>query len=37
MDKTNQNIKQIFTDQKNLDDFLKNPKELEYVLYESIA
>lgn len=37
MDKTNQNIEQIFTDPKKLDNFLENPKELEYVLYECLT
>lgn len=37
MDKTNQSIEQIFTDPKNLDNFLENPKELEYILYELLT
>lgn len=37
MDKTNQSIKQLFTDPRNLDHFLNNPKELEYVLYECLT
>lgn len=37
MDKTNQSIEQIFTSPKNLDHFLNNPKELEYVLYELLT
>ena len=37
MDKTNQSIEQIFTDPKNFDNFLENPKELEYILYELLT
>ena len=37
MDKTNQSIEQIFTDPRNLDYFLENHKELEYVLYECLT
>lgn len=37
MDKTNQSIKRLFTDPRNLDYFLENHKELEYILYELLT